>query len=366
MTPMESSQSCSLVFLSCSNHKQTERQHTFSGLKSLGARSIDEYLSGPARDLLFDRRQAIRGLLKGDAPRLYNADQKGGFRDERQCNRRLVEGPEFGGDDAGEAVYLHAFQRYSEGRFFTRLTAISPSFWNELPQSVEVVFVSALYGPLLWDEPIQNYDCHFADYQDNTQRATIGEIWGDALTEVLRDFLSRRSPQVGKIYELLSEAVYQKVFDWAQTKGVKTYHRLLKGVSGPDTLTRLATILAGGISRFGNGAGSYDYGWYSLPGEDSSGSKFGFEANIGDDETATREVAFDPEEVRRLQEELDDLKKELNESRELLAEAEREREHAEADSSKQKGRAYSLRQQVEHLTKRQAEARTAPRCDSDS
>ncbi|MGB8413327.1 MAG: hypothetical protein WCE23_10925 [Candidatus Binatus sp.] len=344
-------QSRSLVLLSCSNRKRTERQRTFAGLKGLGARSIHEFLTRSIRELLFDRRRAIRRLLKGDAARLYNADQKGGFRDERPCNRRLAEGPEFGGGDPGEAIYLPAYERYSEGRFFARLTAAAPSFWEKLPQSTEIVFVSALYGLLLWNEPIQDYDCHFADYQDDAQRTAIQEVWAGALTQVLCDFLAHYSPPVTKVYDLLSEAVYQNAFDWDATKGVKAYHRIFRGVSGPDALTRSATILAGSIARFCEGSGSYEHAWYTLPADRGADLEFGFESNIGDDKTATRELHSDPEGIRLIQEalekELEALKRELKDYGELLAEAERERDEAQADSRKEKGQVAVARQQVE-------------------
>jgi hypothetical protein len=44
---------------------------------------------------------------------LYNEDQKGGFRDDRKCNRDLLLGPDFGGIDPGKATYLPAWQRYA-------------------------------------------------------------------------------------------------------------------------------------------------------------------------------------------------------------------------------------------------------------
>jgi hypothetical protein len=263
---MDSAQSCSLLVLSCSNHKQTDRQDTFGSLKSSGARSFHECLTPSARALLFERRNLIRALLKGDRERLYNADQKGGFRDERPCNRKLIQGPEFGGSVPDQAIYLSAYKRYSEGRFYSRLSSMAPTFWRRIPQSVEIIIVSALYGLLFWDEPIQDYDCHFADCKNDAQRTSAKYIWGDALTRVLGDFLNHHSPRVGRVYDLLSESIYQGVLDWRDLSGMRVYHRIFCGVSGPDTLAPLATILARSVSEF-SGSSSYEYGWYPLGGE---------------------------------------------------------------------------------------------------
>jgi hypothetical protein len=64
-----------------------------------------------------------------------------------------------------------------------------------------MIFVSGLYGLLLWDEPIQDYDCHFADYTLGANPKTIKEKWGSVLTDVLIAFInnSGRSGRGGKI-----------------------------------------------------------------------------------------------------------------------------------------------------------------------
>ena len=156
-------------------------------------------------------------MLTGHPRRLVNQDQGGGYRDERPSNLRITNGPEFFDGDPPGKGYLPAYQRYS-GRFFTALRRRSPKFWKQVPEyPVEIVFVSALYGLVLWDEPIQEYDCHFADQFHDTGQA-LDSFWRTTLQASLIDFLqsAKRSPD-GKfevVYDLLSDFLYQQVIDW--------------------------------------------------------------------------------------------------------------------------------------------------------
>jgi len=146
-----------LLLLSCSHRKQPR------GLAlRQPAPAIANYLPNTRGELLNCRRQVF-DLLKGRSSRLYDEEQKGGYRDEHGPNRKLCDGLEFGGQPEPSALYLPAYERYA-GRFFEMLTEESPEFWNKIRESpAEVLFVSALYGLILWDEPIQDYDCHVSD-----------------------------------------------------------------------------------------------------------------------------------------------------------------------------------------------------------
>jgi len=113
------------------------------------------------------------------------------------------------------------------------------------------------------------------------------------LTTILCGFLKVRSnpEQLARItilYDLLSESFYQGAFDWKDVKRskIKVYHRIFRGVSGPDILTALAIVATDNVSTF---ASRYREGWYSLETGVDKNLEFGFESDIGEDKTATRE-----------------------------------------------------------------------------
>jgi hypothetical protein len=237
-------------------------------------------------------------MLRGGPPRLYNEDQRGGYRDERSPNRQLANGRDFGGCET--AAYLPAYKRYT-GRFFDKLASMAPNFWEELPPSIEIIFVSGLYGLAFWDEAIQDYDCHFADYTDDNRPRKVSDLWGSTLSDALIEFvrIQSRSVPIRAVYDLLSERLYQDLFAWNRVQGSAIYHRIFKGVSGPDILAPLARILATNISSFG--AGTYKEEWCKLPdGEEPL--EFGFESKVGDDREATREGDIERTRNRLLKE----------------------------------------------------------------
>jgi len=235
----------------------------------------------------------IAKMLRGRsaATRLYNEDQRGGFRDEHACNRDLKFGPDFGGQEEGS--YLPAHRRYI-GRFFSSLCQEARSFWDDLPNHpVEVLFVSGLYGLLFWDELIQDYDCHFSDYTKDKRREAVSRIWGDTLTLSLLDVVKAQK-QPGKsvaVFDLLSELAYQKLFDWERVagSGARIHHRIFKNLTGPDILQPLATILATQFATFLTGPNqSGREKWYLAPVRGRA-VQFGFEYPIGDNPQAARE-----------------------------------------------------------------------------
>jgi hypothetical protein len=240
-------------------------------------------------------------LLKGGPPRLYNEDQKGGFRDDRKCNKDLLLGPDFGGTDPAKAIYLPAWKRYA-GRFFSKVEEESPEFWSLIANKpVEILFVSGLYGLLLWDELIQAYDCHFNDYKKDRQKQTVAEIWDGALTDALSEFVANRagSRPIRHIFDLLSESTYQHMFNWGKIAGVQVYHRVFKGLAGPDVLPKLAMILGKELPSFCSGSKRFGYDeWYRLPGDRESSIRYGFESQIGRKLDATREGEL--EETRKV------------------------------------------------------------------
>jgi hypothetical protein len=290
----------SLILLSCSHDKRAGGERF-----DLSSRRISSEKTLPKVGLqLVGCRKRIRELLQGGPPRLYNEDQKGGFRDERECNRQLVFGPDLAGDDTDKSIYLPAWQRYT-GRFFVQLEKDSPQFWKTISSHpVEVLFVSGFYGLLLWDELIQEYECHFNDYTRDGKKQTVGEIWGSVLTDALCEFIGGQAEQpISRIYELMSESTYQCLFNWKEVarREVQIYHRVFRGLAGPDILSKLATILAQRLSAFGTGSHAFRYDqWYEMPGERQSLLRYGFESEIGRKLDATREGDLDEARTRIL------------------------------------------------------------------
>ena len=243
-------------------------------------------------------RRWIFARLKGENPWLYN--QRGGLCHERWGNSKLRLGPDFDGNDR-HGLYREAHDRY-KGRFFTALDhelggETKVRFWDrirtqELP--IEVVFVSALYGLLLWNEPVQDYDCHFADYIREDSR-TVAEKWGAVLTDALVEFISRssqgsRGGKITRVYDLLSDSSYQSVFDWERLAGTgsRIYHRIFKADAGPDSLSKIATILVRHLDEICYGRPEFDK-WLRLISIRDSSFEFSFEKSLNKNAEAARE-----------------------------------------------------------------------------
>jgi hypothetical protein len=283
-----------LILLSCSRDKRHGGDHFDGTARRLPSAST---LPNLAMDVLKTRNQ-IYELLHGVRSRLYDEDQKGGFRDERVSNRVLRLGPDFGGDDIGVPIYLPAYKRYS-GRFFAELERVAPLFWDEITvRPIDILFVSGLYGLLYWNELIQEYDCHLKDYREFDRKA-ISSLWKPVLSPALADLLKARA-QAGHpidcVYDLLSEEAYQHVFDWeiVSSQGASVHHRIFQGLAGPDILPFVARILADHLplfleskERFRNGT------WRDLSMHDGRVVRMGFESRLKQDSLATREGDID-------------------------------------------------------------------------
>jgi hypothetical protein len=196
---------------------------------------------------------------------------------------------------------------------------------------VEVLFVSGLYGLVLWDELIQLYDCHFNDFTKDRQKQTVGQIWDGVMTDALSEFVASYAGNgpIRHIFDLLSESAYQRLFNWGKiaASGVQLYHRVFKGLAGPDVLVKLAVTLAKEFPRFYGGARRLGYDeWYPLPGDRSSPVRYGFEPRIGTKLDATREGEL--EETRKVVLEVYPRLEEVPEALERLALAEHSWEKA--------------------------------------
>lgn len=267
----------SVLLLSCSHTKKAGGREFDATARQLRPLLIK------GGEALTTKRRYIFDLLKGKGDRLYDQERQGGFRDLRRSNRSLFPGPDFGYSTGSRPAYLPAYERY-DGRFFTALTEKAPCFWQDISQHpVEVIFVSALYGLLLWDEEIQDYDCHLTD-RDGAEH-TLRDIWGNTLTIGLAEAINQMAAEERPIiFDLLSEEDYQRTFDWDRVKkrtGADILHRVFRNAEGPDILSELADILAFDLKRFYSDAASAarfaDRTWYKVPG---TGREFRFERYV--------------------------------------------------------------------------------------
>jgi hypothetical protein len=148
-----------------------------------------------------------------------------------------------------------------------------------------------------------NYDCHFADYTDEPLRKTIQAAWRPTLTDALKGLLTeaKRTSPITRLYDLLSEDLYQRSVGWQDIRGVQVYHRMFKDVAGPDVLVGLAEVVATNISLFCDGPNSFRHGWHRLQG-DGETLEIGFEKVVGDDRLAIREGDVEPIRARLVKE----------------------------------------------------------------
>lgn len=242
-----------LILLSCSRDKNS------GGTRfPTKGRQFSKCLINQKKEFIQKRKNILDYLLYEREYRIHAPDSCDGYRDERISNSKLVRGPDFGYDSTSDEVYLPANQRYV-GRFFNGLLKASPRFWEDLFRfPVEILFVSALYGFLFWDESIQNYDCHLSDYivePDSKKKVRkLKKYWKDPLTNSLCEFLdnSKNDWPIISIYNLLSEESYQDAIGWDRVakKGVDILHRKLKESNDSQNLYDLGKFLGSNFTRF--------------------------------------------------------------------------------------------------------------------
>ncbi len=155
-----------------------------------------------ARKLLW-RRERVRRLSAETA----DVTWQGVALPELEYNRRLVRGPDFGGDC--RARYRPAVERY-EGRFFLGLGPDRAAVLRASPH--HLLLLSGLYGVLRPFEPIQLYSCPLA--------SRVAQLWRDdgVLTEVLSSYVVERS--IERIIDLTAVDAYRSLVDWEEVSGL--------------------------------------------------------------------------------------------------------------------------------------------------
>jgi len=220
-----------LILISCSDDKTTSRETHFK------SQQLPETLSNHIRIKLFQKRREIKDLIQSG--KVYDFKIKDENRIERESNRLLIEGPDFNGKEL-KPVYLPARTRY-RGRFFNRLTNQDWKIATE--KGYVILIISALYGVLLQEDSIQNYNCHFTDSLINIEKKdilseiTLKNIWKEVLTEALIDFIKINNIEM--IIDLLSEESYQNSIRWQNLSKTRILHRLFQNKSGPAIIPNL-------------------------------------------------------------------------------------------------------------------------------
>lgn len=248
-----------LILLSCSREKNSG-----GSPYPPNGRQIFQYIGAQKGEHIHKRYQ-MYSYLHAQGGRILSEDSRDGYLDERGKNPELIEGPDFGCETVPlRNKYLFAFERY-QGRFANGLLRTNPDFWNNLPSyPVEIFFVSALYGILLWNEPIQDYDCNLSDFlqfkipkNKKNDEKTLQEFWRNHLTKVICEFLSeaKKDNPVKIIYDLLSEETYQKAIRWKDVlkthEDVEIRHRVFQEDNNESGhLLNLGSILGSDLDRF--------------------------------------------------------------------------------------------------------------------
>lgn len=145
-----------LILIPCSGSKNP------GGEEKLQGRSLAEELEDTFRKGLLGLRQKVAHLLDIE------------FKD---------------GQPASHQKLMLAYRRYS-GNIYGRIT---PTAWERLrsEEDVELVIVSALYGPIYWDEPIVYYDV--AMNSDVGLGMKLNSWWRNhGLEDILANYINRK------------------------------------------------------------------------------------------------------------------------------------------------------------------------------
>lgn len=148
-------------------------------------------------------------------------------------NGQLVLGRDLGGERTG--AYMPASARY-HGRFWRELDpggsdrlGASPHHW---------IIVSALYGLLTSNEPIQRYSCHTLDDEGITEVWTRGGLLTSLLLEYVRVF------NVKLVVDLMADVTYHNLFNWERvSRKVRVLQAFGAQNAGPGLLPALGFLV---------------------------------------------------------------------------------------------------------------------------
>ena len=162
----------------------------------MAEQSLPKMLGARGGDLLAARQQVVRRIEAGAV------SAQGTLLHDLPYNNQLANGPDVGGSRTG--LYMPAMQRY-RGRFFQEIDPEETGSLGAGPH--RCLFVSALYGLVGPNEPIQRYSCHTLD------DAEIAGTWSEGLlTSILLHYV--RVFDVALIIDLLADVSYRQLFNW--------------------------------------------------------------------------------------------------------------------------------------------------------
>jgi len=139
-------------------------------------------------------------------------------------------GPDVGYPGDGTINYMEAYKRYT-GRIYS---PISSGSWEKLRSTpnLDLVIVSALYGLLRYDEPIQVYNVTMKDKMGNH---TLKWWWrNNGLCAILRDYINEN--KISDVHNILSNDYNEALRDCFTNMHVKYLcHDFSEYKSGSNT-----------------------------------------------------------------------------------------------------------------------------------
>ena len=126
---------------------------------------------------------------------------------------------------------MAAYERYSAQRSLV-YASISPQTWNLLGKSenVIVLIISAFYGVLRYDEPIQDYN-RVMD-KDRIRGTKLQTWWhNNGLPEIIRSFIATNS--IGQVYSFLSLPYSDAIDIYRIGRNVEDFPELKCGIGTP-------------------------------------------------------------------------------------------------------------------------------------
>ncbi len=154
--------------------------------------------------------------------------------------KRPVEGPDFGGNSS-DGEYLKAFERYRQGDFMSGLESSGADLKTWVDDN-QLFFISALYGLVHSNEPIQNYDLELSD--------EISKVWkaSNAVTKALEHYLNQlwnRQIKIDCIIDCCCNINYSMLIDWPKFWRYKIRHVVPVGDFQPRQARWASGYLAG-------------------------------------------------------------------------------------------------------------------------